>query len=71
MKATIISGQVKTETGKIYPITKDQDEKDFSEGQEVNVRIGTEYPKHCDENPMCEGDETCIACLMTVATIIK
>lgn len=48
-----------------YPISKFQKYNKFSDGQEVDVIIETEYPESCDGNLFCMGDETCIVCLLS------
>ena len=54
---------VKLDNGETYPISKYQKNHELSEGQKFVVKIDTEYPESCDNNPFCEGDETCIICL--------
>lgn len=55
---------VKLDNGETYPISKHQKNIELSEGQKVVVNIDTEYPESCDNNPFCDGDETCIICLV-------
>jgi hypothetical protein len=45
-------------------ITKTQKNHNYEVGTEVGIEIGTEYPEDCDNNPFCEGDETCSICLI-------
>ena len=71
MKATIQSGKIKAENGIEYPLTKKQDIKGYSEGQQLKVKTFAEYPAGCDENAFCPGDETCMECMQIVAEIIK
>ena len=47
-----------------YPISKFQKYSKYSDGQEVNVVIDTEYPESCDGDPFCMGDESCVVCLI-------
>lgn len=64
-KATIIKGgkYVQLENGDNLPLSKHNKNLGLIEGQEVFVSIDNEYPESCDNNPFCEGDETCIICL--------
>jgi hypothetical protein len=65
MEGTIVKNgkYVKLSSGETYPISKYQKNHGLSEGQNVVLKIDTEYPESCDSNPFCEGDETCIICL--------
>jgi hypothetical protein len=59
--------------GEIYPISKHNKNHGLDESQEVEANIDTEYPEQCDNNPFCEGDETCVICLNSnkVANIVR
>lgn len=64
MEATITkNGKYVELDGKTYPISKYQKNHGLTDGCKVNVNIDTEYPESCDNDPFCEGDETCIICL--------
>ena len=55
--------EVSNETTKPYPISKKQKNHGLSDGSKVTIEIDTEYPESCDNDPFCEGDETCMICL--------
>ena len=44
---------VKLDNGETYPISKHQKNHRLVEGQRVVVKIDTEYPESCDNNPFC------------------
>jgi hypothetical protein len=48
---------------KIYPISKHHKNHGLTDGELFLAKIDNEYPESCDNNPFCEGDETCIICL--------
>jgi len=54
---------VELDSGETFPISKYQKSHGLEDGQRVTVKIDNEYPESCDDNPFCEGDETCIICL--------
>ncbi len=60
----IENGCVRFDDGQLLKISKYQKDLNLTEGQEVSVKIDNEYPESCDNNPFCEGDETCIECLI-------
>lgn len=64
-KGVVTSGgkYVQLDNGEVFPISRYQKNHGLNDGQETIVKIGTEYPESCDNNPFCEGDETCIVCL--------
>jgi hypothetical protein len=69
----IENGHVRFADGELLKISKYQRDLTFTEGEEVKVKIDTEYPESCDNDPFCMGDETCIQCLLTnkIAVIKK
>lgn len=59
-----IKGKYVIVEGVEYPISKFQKYGNFSDNQEVDVIIDTEYPESCDGDSFCMGDETCVVCLL-------
>lgn len=63
---------VELSNSQTFPISKYQKNHGLLDGRMVVVKIDTEYPESCDSNPFCEGDETCVVCLLNnkVAVLI-
>jgi hypothetical protein len=59
--------------GKEYRISKNQNDIKPELGTSINVELINEYPEGCDNNPFCDGDETCMICYYnnTVAKVLK
>jgi hypothetical protein len=71
MKKGIVKDCLIEVDGVLYPISKDQKNLNLVDGSELSVITTTEYPESCDTNPFCEGDETCVICLIQVAVVMK
>ena len=61
---------VQLENGEVFSISKYQKNHKLNEGDKVVVKIDTEYPESCDNNPFCEGDESCIICLCNNKVVV-
>lgn len=62
MKGKIIEGLKVLVENDIYSFSKNTDLTNLNVGDEIEIQIDCEYPASCDNNPFCEGDETCIIC---------
>lgn len=63
MKGTVLKDDKVLVDDVSYPLSKYQPTfVPRSISDEVEVSLFFEYPDHCDENPFCEGDETCQIC---------
>jgi hypothetical protein len=63
MKGIVKENGVVLVNGEEISFSKTVDKNRYEVGSELDVRLDFEYPSSCDNNPFCDGDETCVVCL--------